>query len=143
MDLVLEIIVRQNFYEQFSNSIKSFCVSQLINSSDTVDGNTEILTCDCIRVYCNILINLIQLNKNVINQIYENYIILDLIRLIPYCLIEQHTSSILMLIDLCHLIGICCSTNDNLLNDIVLQEHAVINALINLLDFSLYGMVYM
>lgn len=76
-DSIIDIIKYQRFLERISECLKHFFVHEAICEDDMT---THITTCDIIRVFCGILINLININEGLVELFYDCGLVFEIIR---------------------------------------------------------------
>lgn len=136
----MEILLRQRFFTSLSNAVETFWPHPLVAIGGDPAFNQCITTCDVIRVYCSILVNLIALKPNVIQDLSNN-VLVEIIRLLPIVVQQQQPitrTSLLMLTEICNLTIGACAVDRSLLKQISVQERSVISALLNCLDVDIY-----
>lgn len=135
LEAIMEILLRQRFFTALSNAVNSFWPHELVN------GSVQCLTtCDVIRVFCAILVNLIALKPNIILELSNN-VAVEIVRLISIVVQQQPatSASLLMLREICNFTIGACAVDSSLLQQISVQERPVIAALLSCLDSDLYS----
>lgn len=128
--------MRQRFFTCLSNAFKSYWPHDVIDH-DAI--GPIITTCDIMRTYCAILLNVIALQPNIVTDLHANGIVFEMFRVIPSVLETTSRSAWLMFVEICNFMVSCFSYEPEILTQISMQEYAVVSTLLSCLDQSLYG----
>lgn len=136
IDLVFETVKKQRFYERVLASLEYFSVSEIVD----LDQQSLLITCEVIRAYSQILIELIHLRPEVIDELIENGCALQLSNIIPASIpLVPSKTSLLMISDVCGLISRCFVYSDEFLRRFDNQNHASIAALTSFVQVKSFG----
>lgn len=128
--------MRQRFFTCLSNAFKSYWPHDVIGH-DAI--GPIITTCDIMRTYCAILLNVIALQPNIVTDLHANGIVFEMFRLLPSVLQTSSRPAWLMFVEICNFMVSCFSCEPEILTQISMQEYAVVSTLLACLDQSVYG----
>lgn len=136
IDLVFRTIERQDFYKRILMAMEFFSVSEIVD----LDFQSNLITCEVIRAFTQILIGLINLNPEVIDEFIENGCALQLSNIIPASVpLVPTKSSLFMISDVCCFISKCFVYSDEFLRRFDNQNHASIAALTSFVQVKSFG----